>query len=156
MTTRFKTVTGLKDLGQFGINALTSEACSFGLRILCDVNEAGKQLLEEFFSFANLELSANWNSTVDGVPAVGSIMLSRSITFDLAQFALFRAGALSIVSYPDSVTGVFEEALDQRYEAMLASESAPKEARLIRNPRRFSSAPAVGSRNVHAASGRAM
>jgi hypothetical protein len=157
MTQYFKPVSNMADLAQFGIKALTGEACAFSLRVLCDVNESGLELLQDYFGAPGLELADNWNSTVNEEPAIGSIMLPRGITKDMATFALFRAGAVAVVyTANDSATGVFDQARLEEYEKASASgRNSLTGFTILRNPRISSQAPMAGSRNIHAATGRA-
>lgn len=85
------TVSNWNCLSKYGIQNLTGEADRYSLRMLCDVNEEGKRLLETFFG-GNVEIKngSNWNSAVNGKPAVGSIMLPYGIFQDLAVFCLFH------------------------------------------------------------------
>lgn len=103
-----KSLHSFKDLKAYGINALTGEACGYSLRVLCDLNEDGVALIEEFFgSTLQVTENSNWNSQVEEKPAVGSVMLARSIFQDLALYCLWRenyAGALMMSD--GSVIGV--------------------------------------------------
>jgi hypothetical protein len=44
-----KTIRSWSDFEKYGINALTSESCGLGMRILCDVDRKGWNILDEFF-----------------------------------------------------------------------------------------------------------
>lgn len=144
-----KVVYAWKDLVQFGIECLTGEACAFSMRLLCDVNEAGKELLSDYFGMPNIALAEPWNSRVNQEPAIGSVMLSRECLSDLATFAMFREGALAVVRDTGmGLVGVYDpERLQQYAEAGFS---------LCRNPKVGSHAPTVGSRNVHVMTGRAV
>ena len=115
MTQSFRPVHSLTDLRQFGINYLTGEACAYGMRKLCDVNEDGVKLLSDFFGCPELNLAQNWNSMVGEKPAIGSVMLTLSCVQDLSQFAFFAHGALAVVRTADSVNGVFEGDMLKEY-----------------------------------------
>lgn len=65
-----KTIASWDHLRPFGINALTGEACSVMYRLLCDITEDGKRVIEKCLS-CELRPPENWNSG-----AVGSIMLT--------------------------------------------------------------------------------
>lgn len=78
------------DLKSFGINALTGERCGFGLRLLCDLNQEGLELICKFFAIAEPGFESSWNSQVNGKPVVASIMLPTSILSDLGAFALLQ------------------------------------------------------------------
>ncbi|MDO9179143.1 MAG: hypothetical protein Q7U16_12630 [Agitococcus sp.] len=151
----FRGVSTLSGLGQFGIGALTGEACAFSLRTLCDVNEEGKALLADFFSVPELTLADSWNSSVNGTPAIGSIMLTHDVIKPLARFAFFRSGALAVVCTQQEVHGIFDASRLASYEHLEATTDS--EFQLMRNPRvqhEASSPIPVSSRNVHAMSGR--
>lgn len=103
-----KTITSFRDFEAYGINSLTGEACRYGQRILCDVNEDGKKLLEEFLC---VSLTArNWNSTVNKKPAVASVMLPYGILQDLATFCLCYVDNYYKILYQDGgwISGVTE------------------------------------------------
>lgn len=143
------------DLRVFGINVLTGEACAYGQRLLCDVNEQGKALLAEFFGMPNIQLAPPMNSRVNEQPSVGSVMLERSAWRALAHFGHFHQGALAYAEIPSEIpngpiVGIYSENRLQEYER--ASTGDASTFRLVRNFR--SSQPRVGSRNVHAMSGR--
>lgn len=159
MTKHVTAVSNFRDLAQFGITGLTGEACAHGMRTLCDVNEDGKTLLSNFFGISELVLNANWNQTVNDKPAIGSIMLTADQVPKLAQFAFFQQGALAVVivsgnTYVNSVNGIFDEKRIQEYRAFIDSQTERSHS-LVTNHALSSQAPRDGSRNVHAASGRA-
>lgn len=147
-------VRGWGDLKQFGIGYLTGESCAYSMRMLCDVNEDGQALLADFFGMSGIQLDKNWNSTVGDKPAIGSILLVHDLVLKIAQFAFYRAGALAVVVGLGEMTPVFEQELLDRYTE-LAERYQSSERSIRRNPAVRSNAPMVGSRNVHAFSGRA-
>jgi hypothetical protein len=126
-------VNNTRDLQQFGINVLTGEACSYGLRLLCDLTQVGVDLVSSFFGGLShspenerrgYPFPQNWNSG-----AIASVMLPRSILFsELAIFAMFRAGcSLVVVSPGGSITGVKpheKEALALYQQLRTESQSA--------------------------------
>ena len=139
------TISGWEDLRQFGINVLTGEACAYNLRLLCDVSEEGREAALEWLGLPHdTKLAAPWNSTVDGRPAVGSIMLDRNAWERVGQFLLFRAGALAIahIGVPSGIIGIFNDVRLQQY--------ANSKFSLTRNYAHN----AVRGRNVHAMTGR--
>jgi hypothetical protein len=79
-----------------GLNPLTGEADGTNLgRLLCDVNEEGKRLVEEWFGgTVEVRPNSNWNNKVDGQDSVGSVMLTRSALNELLRFAYVRAGCV--------------------------------------------------------------
>jgi hypothetical protein len=140
------------DLKLFGINALTGEACAYGRRLLCDVNEDGAALMLDYLGVTML--SKNWNSTVAGKPAVASVMLHRDSCLQIAEFALTRAGAIAILYRNDgTMSGLFTQELVNSYQRMMA-DNAPEGWKLLTLIR--SNAPQEGSRNVHQFSGRSV
>lgn len=154
MEGKFRPVHSFGDLKQLGIGCLTGESCAFSMRILCDVNEDGKELLADFFGMSDIQLEKNWNSYVGDKPAIGSIMLVHDVVEKIAQFAFFRAGAIAVVVGLGEVTPVFEQSLLDRYvDTMKQYPSTERSIR--RNPKAYAMGAAVGSRNVHAFSGRA-
>lgn len=107
MTT--KSVYPWADLKQFGIEALTGEACVYSLRVLCDLSEAGRTHIAEFFGgIAETGFNANWNSYAGSAPAVSSVMLPRGILSDLAQFLLFQDGALAVAETSGIWLGIYQ------------------------------------------------
>lgn len=154
MKNHLKPVSNMRDLAQFGINSLTGEACAYSMRTLCDVNEEGKALLAEFFGMPDISLARNMNSTVDGKPAIGSLMLTHEIVPSLAQFAFFTKGALAVaIMGGREIHGLFEAERVQQYRDFSAQENG-KGVSVVNNYALRSSAPMVGSRNVHQATGR--
>ena len=62
-----KTVSHLGDLREFGIDLLTAEACSLMYRLLCDLMQSGKRIVERCLS---VEIrSENWNGGSRDWPA---------------------------------------------------------------------------------------
>lgn len=141
---------GFRDLAVAGISPLTGEACAFSQRILCDVSEPGRALLQDFFGVSEFATHPNMNSTVGDAAAIGSVMLPRGIWRDLAAYYAFSSGALAYLEHPDGTLMVLyaQELLDRYTERTDIS--------IVRNPATSSLAPRVGSRNVHMATGRVM
>lgn len=93
-----KTLHSLADLSTFGVGILTGEACPFGLRLLCDLTEAGRDLVAAYLGSPELDcFPENWNTSVAGERAVSSVMLTRSALSDLCIFALFIKGGATVV-----------------------------------------------------------
>lgn len=153
MENRYTPVSSFNDLAQFGINFLTGEACAYSMRLLCDVNQEGKELLADFFGMPNIQLGDKWNSTVNGQPSVGSIMIGRSFLKELAQFAFFRVGALAVAHAPHTIIGIFTEERLEGYRKLNEGIDKPGFSFCL-NHALASRAPVVGSRNVHAMTGR--
>ena len=143
-----KTVRNIQDLLQFGIDALTGEACAFNMRILCDVNEEGRALLADFFGIEKTAFRPAWNRFVDGKDAVGSIMLTPNIVPELARFAFFRRGYKAVVVFANGTIHAIYSDQD------LLQEHQASGSTVVLNPAIHSTQPHVGSRNVHAMTGR--
>jgi len=141
------------DLQQFGINCLTGESCAYGMRLLCDLNEDGRKLVADYHGTNIHSFRSNWNSTVDGKPAVASVMLHRDSLQQIAIFAMFRAGALAAAVWNGETVPVESDERLAEYENYINNGGSTWSLR--RNPALTSTAPREGSRNVHAASGRA-
>jgi hypothetical protein len=84
-----KTIANWDALREFGIDALTGEACSLMYRLLCDLTENGKRIVERCLS-VQIQ-SENWNHGSDAAPHVGSIMLTHEMLLPLAVFALLES-----------------------------------------------------------------
>ena len=82
---------------KYGLNCLTGEACAFGLRLLFDVSDEGKRLLADFFGVHEVTFAGNWNPTVNGKPATGSILLPRELWLPLCLFIMFQIEQCDIV-----------------------------------------------------------
>jgi hypothetical protein len=145
--TQLRTIRSWNDLEEFGIVALTGEACGYSMRILCDVTTVGKAFLERFFG-GNVQIrdGSNWNGKSSAGTHVGSVLLPYSILSDLGAFLLaFTAGPESVVC---SLEGGTVVELDGQPEDMEETGRG-----IIRYYKR-SDAPGTGDRNRHAASGR--
>ena len=143
-------INSFNDLQQFGINPLTGEACKYGQRTLCDLNEKGCELVASFLGLVHNEVSrpfaANWNSTVNGEPAVASIMLTRGTMRDLSVFALLNvARCYAAIDTGDaSLRGV-----DEQHCRLYRELPSAGNFRFYVNP-----TPGTGDRNQHAFTGR--
>lgn len=150
-------------LVEFGVEMLTGEACTYGMRVLCDMNEKGVKLVRDFLGLDYETVFAkNWNSEVNGAPAIGSIMLTREVIPSLVRFALFREGYQFILAYKDTwglLAFNSDDASSKGTNSMLqlyidgtASDIESGKVTVYRNPK--SNSPSVGSRNVHQFTGR--
>ena len=145
-------VSSWMDLQQFGIQYLTGEACTYSLRILCDLSEEGCLLVCDYLGLPpDTKFAANWNSMVGSAPAVASVMLARDSVRQIAHFAFFRMGALAMLTKHGTYVGIFDADLLERYVKLIA-ENPDMGYDLYRNTRTGN--PAEGSRNVHAMTGR--
>lgn len=137
----------MHDLEKFGVNPLTGEACAFSLRMLCDLNQEGKDLMEEFLGGAFVTAS-NWNSMVNGKKAIRSIMISKSTFQDLYKYICWKNGCEYIVIDPSGNVDGYPELSEEQLE-----EFSRDEYKLYFSPA-VKGQPSVNGRNVHAASGR--
>ncbi|HMN10959.1 MAG TPA: hypothetical protein PKD55_01390 [Bellilinea sp.] len=96
----------IKDYSQFlrkhGINPLTGEACGLSMRILCDVTEEGKALLENALGVQGLNMWEGWN----GAPY--SVMLFREMFPLLVIFAAIMDGAKAVIYVPYQKKDIYE------------------------------------------------
>jgi hypothetical protein len=92
-----------------GVGFLTSESCGLGMRLLFDLSDRGKRLVEMFFS-VRCE-NPNWNSRVGAAEAVASIRMPRSILKELCIFALFLNGAQYVFDAHEEGAVVFSQHL---------------------------------------------
>jgi hypothetical protein len=134
------------DLRPYGIDGLTGEACGYSMRILCDVTEKGKALIERFFGGTiKITLDSNWNGGDKEDPHVGSIMLPYEILPVLGAFCLLQANepTVFITTLGEAYgwdRGPLGEELEKCYN--------------VRRYYRRSTDPGTGDRNQHAFSGR--
>ena len=88
-----RTMRDWNDLRNYGVNFLTGEACAVGKRLLCDVSDQGRRLLCQVFGLpVNTRFAENWNSSVNGQPAIGSIFLPPSMFTFIAAMILLQTG----------------------------------------------------------------
>lgn len=130
------------DLKDYGLIYLTGEADPYSMRMLVDVTEQGKQILQQFLGVRDLLMDKNWNSS-DGQQ--WSIMLPHGIVKDLMVFILFHVEQCDCV-YPS--TSGFCGYIGEEY-IMQGSEEFRKELRW--NPNRKKK---VDNFNEHAFTGR--
>lgn len=144
------------DLKEIGINPLTGEACIYGQRLLCDLNEDGAKLVQRFFSLPPADpadafgLAKNWNSMVGAKPAVASIMLTRETLRGLLRFHIFAVEQAD--AYVECDYQIVS--LMQTDEYFHSYEELGNGHKFVRNYAKASTHPRVGDRNVHAATGR--
>jgi hypothetical protein len=156
-----KTLNRISDLEQYGLEYLTGEACALSHRLLFDMNADGATLMCEYFGLPCIEagsqtwrarppFASNWNTRVNGKPAVVSILLPRNPEFyrELFKFLLFREGYEIVTVWDGLVTGM---STAEREENL--GYSTADGVSIYRNPRTHNQ-PSVGTRNVHAMSQR--
>jgi len=144
---------------QFGVKYLTGESCRYAMRALCDLNQAGRELMVDYFGLGAGPLARPWNSSVNEQPSVASILLHRDSLPQIAQFALFRAGALAVLMAQQrwEQHGLFESQLILDYTELIERQIAQDgktDYTLVRNYGADTSAPHLGTRMLHAMSGR--
>ena len=148
----------IRDLNQFGIESLTGEACAYSMRMLCDLNQEGVDLICDYFGLASGNaLAKNWNSEVDERPAIASIMIENSSFRPLLRFAIFRLGHDTLVfptEHADIVFALNRDAPEDRaiLEQLQNNYIDCIVYRTAINPGQ----PRVASRNVHAFTERAV
>ena len=85
-----KTISSWNDLSQYGIKLLTGEACGLSYRLLCDLTEHGKHVIEKCLD-TKIQLTEPWNSG-----AIGSILLPPEMLVPLGIFALLESGCKEV------------------------------------------------------------
>jgi hypothetical protein len=140
-----KTISGWRDLEPFGIDALTGEACGLMYRLLCDVTEPGRRIIETCLG-CRITPAEPWNRGTDESPHIGSVMLSLDFLLPLGVFALLENGCRTVWLMEDRTLLGFEP--DD------SPESVPGDLQTRRIVRTFSYGGTAGDRNVHAMSGR--
>ena len=140
---------GWNDLKQYGISPLTGESCAYSMRLLCDLNEDGKYLLERFFGGTmEFRKGTNWNSQVNGKPAKYSVLLPYGILDDLRRFILFSLENKTYAYWYEGTGTMIGSDDDLPLEALDSS------ANRYVNYAKTSGQPSVADRNIHAISGR--
>jgi len=138
-----KTIGNWDALRDYGIVALTGEACSLMYRILCDLTKQGKEIVERCLS---VEItSENWNTGSDEDPHVASIMLTHEMIVPLGVFALLKSGCREVWVTDSCVIGV--EPGDSEEEVELMKQ-------FHKPRRRYAYAGPHKDRNQHQMSGR--
>ena len=138
-----KTVSHWDGLREFGIDLLTGEACSLMYRLLCDLTQSGKRIVERCLS-VQIQ-SENWNSGSKEDPHVASIMLTHEMLVPLAVFALLESGCREVWVTDRIAIGVEPDDSDDEVERM---------KRVHKPVRRFAFHGRFQDRNQHQMSGR--
>lgn len=121
-----KRIDCMKDLETFGIDPLTGESDTHMYRILCDVTQKGKRIIERTLA-TELVLSENWNSGSKDDPHIGSLLLPTEFVPSIAVFCLLADTVItevwllkggSVVGF-EAEDGDLKEALRQHYEGNL-------------------------------------
>ena len=144
------------DLEQFGFDCLTGEACGLGMRLLYDVSEEGKEVLERSMGLmpGSMQLMSPWNG---GKFGAGSVLMTYEQATTCAIFAMLLKKRCVEVwqQYHHGRLGGSCYGLENAEEVRLAEESnigCGSDASFRRW--RLSSMPGSGDRNQHMISGR--
>ena len=138
------TIGSWNDLKEYGIIPLTGESCGIGMRMLCDVNEKGVEILKEFFGDTiEFQKKAGWNDR-EGC----SIMLPFGIIAELGAFILLRNHDI-VMTVGGTSTGYSESSWEKYGEDLCAVYRNSG-----RNFRTYRKRGTAGTRNVHVMSGR--
>ncbi len=148
-----KSISNWNQLGEYGIDCLTGEACAYGYRLLCDVTARGKRIIEACLG-VEVTLKEPWNSK-----GIGSIMLPPHMLTPLAVFSLFNVGCPQVfIMHDGSVYGV--EASDE--PDLVEEWKRWNQGKFCEECRRYGAGGGIAlqyrnqgySRNQHAMSGR--
>lgn len=144
-----KTLQSTRDLQDFGINPLTGEACKFGMRVLCDLTEKGRDLVCTFLGGQMIDgFPENWNTQVGNERAVSSVMLTHRTLADLMVFSLLRDHHVVLVR-GSAATGLTKD--DPYYDRYMEIATDPTSGYTVyRNP----NAASPTTRHEHAFTGR--
>jgi hypothetical protein len=154
-----KSVSSWEDMERYGVFALTGEACTLSMRLLCDLNRDGVHLIERFLGGnATMNIGSNWNQSKG---AQSSVMLPHGILCELGAFALHVVDGFKVVVRleQNGVLGVDVPAL-QKQIATWANPCEWQEAIKLGSGGRdieryyWASDNSVAGRNVHQMSGR--
>ncbi len=143
-----KTIACWNDLEKFGIVVLTGEACGLGYRLLFDLTQNGKRIVQKCFSLAEGFASEAWNRGSRDDPHVGSVLLTQEMLVPIGVFALLETGCPEVwLCKNGSLLGI--ETVDapevvERYRTLYSESIA----------RTFAYRGPAGDRNVHQMSGR--
>ena len=138
-----KTVSTWDHLREYGIDLLTGEACSLMYRILCDLTEKGKRIVERCLS-VRIQ-SENWNNGTKDAPHVASIMLTHEMFTPLAVFALLESGCREAWVTDHGTIGIEQSDTDEQVDCL---------KQLYKLQRRFAFHGPFQDRNQHQMSGR--
>lgn len=166
MVIEYKTISGWRDLEEYGIEVLTGESCAYSMRLLCDLDQNGEQLIKEFFGIPQntyhrcpecgeadtyrTQLGQNWNHTgCTPLPHIASVMLSRNIFTDLAVYLLLREGYGVVILRQNKATGYTREVWEDEFRDIF-EKAGYTGYRVYTQP----TGPARNGRHVHMMSGR--
>jgi hypothetical protein len=148
-----KTIRDARDLEKYGINLLTGEACRVGRRILTDLTARGVCIVGDMLGIDHKQFRENWNSKVNGEPAVASFMLPYSMIRDLMVWCLIKDGCTAIIETDEEYIYGREDSDDpEKWDERV--DFFRKHYKWIRTIT-LKDGPSRGTRMVHAMSGRA-
>lgn len=97
-----KAVNSLQGAEQYGVSALTGEACNMGTRLLCDYSATGRDNLCMYLGMHSLDASSNMNGYVGEEEAIGGIFMTPAMLWEFIAFCVFFEGYDVVVpSQPD-------------------------------------------------------
>lgn len=94
-----------------GIEYLTAESDSLNLRILCDINESGIEILESYFDGFKVKGYNSWNHD----QSWNSVLIPRINFGELCVFILFYEGYTHIVEIHDCIVGFKDQESREYY-----------------------------------------
>jgi len=143
-------ITCWDELRRYGVDMLTGEACGLSYRLLSDVTEKGKHIIQIALGIANLDLHDSWNHGDPKEPHVGSLMVVPELLVPLGVFALLENGCREVFrTKSDGLLGIEPADDPQRVEAIKRFHAGNDN--LVR---RYAYAGTAGDRNRHEMSGR--
>lgn len=87
-----KTIDSWAGMHRYGIVPLTTEVDGLRYRIVCDVTEKGKRLLEKALGMIEVQLESNWDYGTNEEPHIGCVMLCPEILTIIGVYALLDDG----------------------------------------------------------------
>lgn len=140
-----KSIKGFADLEEYGIIGLTGESDPYGLRMLCDLTDDGRELLREFFGFRKIVPEGNWNHRHN---QTGSCVIPWGLLPDLAAWIFFHVEKAEVIMINDNDGSV--SIIDPEYAKKYEKIDRKYGFRIRWNP---NPKPGV-NRNVHQFTGR--
>jgi hypothetical protein len=142
-----------RDLEKYGINLLTGEACRIGTRVLTDLSAKGLSIVTDMLGIARDAFPTNWNSKVNGEPAVASFMMPYSMIRELMTWCLIKDGCTAIiVTDSEYIYGREDSDEPERWEELVQHWRHHYNGHI--RTITLKDGPSRGTRMVHAMSGR--
>lgn len=141
-----KTIRSWDDLRPYGVVLLTGESCGLSYRLLCDVTDRGRAIIEKCLG-VRITFAESWNRGTDDEPHTGSILLAPEMLVPLGVFALLETGCTEVWLIERWLLGI---EYDDKADAIAAAHEMHGE-KLVR---RFRYGGTAGDRNIHTMSGR--